>query len=182
MKGIVFNVLEEVVTDEFGLATWDRLLQDSSASGVYTSLASYDDDEMGRIVQAAAHALGKTDADILRWYGERFIPKMYQRYPEFFTTFGDTRTFLGALNRIIHPEVRKLYPGADVPTFSFETLPDGRFGLGYHSPRKMCAFAEGLVLGAAAHYGETVTIHQPECMHRGDARCLIACHFSPADG
>jgi predicted hydrocarbon binding protein len=43
----------------------------------------------------------------------------------------------------------------------------------YGSPRRLCAFAEGLVEGAAAQFGQTVTIDQPRCMLRGDELCTI---------
>lgn len=48
----------------------------------------------------------------------------------------------------------------------------------YESPRKLCAFAEGLVQGAADHFEETVVIEQPLCMNRGDAHCRLAITFN----
>jgi Haem-NO-binding len=97
-------------------------------------------------------------------------------YPEFFVGQDDIRTFVVALNDIIHPEVRKLYPGADVPTFGFERSADGSITLRYGSPRRMCALAEGLIEGAAAQFGQTVTIEQPDCMLRGDELCTLEVH------
>ena len=32
---------------------------------------------------------------------------------------------------------------------------------------------EGLVLGAADHYGQRVDVSQPECVHHGDPVCVI---------
>jgi predicted hydrocarbon binding protein len=49
--------------------------------------------------------------------------------------------------------------------------------MGYQSTRRLCALAEGFILGAADHYGETVAIEQPRCMHRGDERCALVCSF-----
>ena len=43
----------------------------------------------------------------------------------------------------------------------------------YRSERRMCAFAEGLIEGAAEHFGERATIAQPQCMHRGDDHCVL---------
>ena len=40
--------------------------------------------------------------------------------------------------------------------------------------------AEGFILGTARHFGESAAIDQPECMHRGDERCLIHCRFAAA--
>lgn len=43
MKGVVFNVLEQVVSAEHGEDTWDRLLDEADLDGAYTSLGSYED-------------------------------------------------------------------------------------------------------------------------------------------
>ena len=51
--------------------------------------------------------------------------------------------------------------------------------MGYRSPRKMCSFAEGLLLGAADHFAERLTIEQPFCMKRGDPQCVLECTFAP---
>ena len=92
-----------------------------------------------------------------------------------------TRSFLLTLNDVIHPEVRKLFPGADAPEFEFEERGAETLALAYVSNRGLCSFAEGLVEGAAAHFGETVTIVQSECMKKGDTRCVLICTFAPAE-
>ena len=50
----------------------------------------------------------------------------------------------------------------------------------YWSARKLCALAEGFILGAATHYGEKATVQQPVCMHGGSDYCLLACSFASA--
>jgi hypothetical protein len=84
-----------------------------------------------------------------------------------------------SVNNIIHPEVRKIYPGADVPTFEFRDELDGGLLMGYLSPRRLCALAQGFIEGAATHYGETVIFEHRECMHQGDKKCLCHITFSP---
>jgi predicted hydrocarbon binding protein len=49
--------------------------------------------------------------------------------------------------------------------------------MGYRSPRKMC-FPEGLLEGAADHFGEQVEIDQPRCMTRGDDSCVLEIAYS----
>jgi predicted hydrocarbon binding protein len=44
----------------------------------------------------------------------------------------------------------------------------------YRSERRLCAFAEGLLHGAADHYGERIEIERPACLKRGDDRCVLA--------
>jgi hypothetical protein len=101
-------------------------------------------------------------------------------HQQLFERHSSTRTFVLTLNDIIHPEVRKLYPGADVPVFDFASTPSGDLVMGYRSPRKMCSFAEGLLEGAAQHFGEHIVLEQPRCMKRGDERCLIEVSFARA--
>lgn len=180
MKGIVFNLMSELVRRDFGEDAWDDLLAASGATGSYTSLGNYPDAEMFRLVGAASEALGKPPADVLRWFGRAAMPMLAGRYPAFFAP-GSTRPFLLNLNDIIHPEVRKLYPGAEVPEFDYEDGPDGSLHMGYRSHRRLCALAEGFILGAADHFGERVTVGQSQCMHRGDEKCVFEVVFAPRD-
>jgi hypothetical protein len=180
LKGIVFNLLEQVVTDEYGASAWDSMLDAAQLDGGYTAVGSYDDAELGRIVGAASSAL-ETDPDALvRWFGGRALPLLHTRYPQFFASHHDARSFILTLNDVIHPEVRKLFPGADAPEFIFDTTDPNVLVLSYVSSRGLCAFAEGLIDGAAAQFGETVDIVQRECTKRGDSQCVLACTFSTA--
>jgi predicted hydrocarbon binding protein len=176
MKGIIFNLLEDVVINDHGQDTWDELLNATSLDGAYTSLGSYPDEHIQALVGAAARMLGLSPFEVLRWFGQRAIPLLVERYPSFFTAQQSARLFVLSVNGIIHPEVRKIYPGADVPTFEFHDAPGGALMMGYRSRRKLCALAQGFTEGAATHYGETVIFEHRECMHNGDTRCL--CHIS----
>ncbi len=180
MKGIVFNLLEEVVTRDFGEQTWDALLDDAGLDGAYTSLGSYPDSDAMRLVAQAATRLGMEPAEVLRWFGRNAIPLLAVKYPAFFRAHTSTRAFLLTLNDIIHPEVRKLYPGAVVPEFQFDTSSPDVLLMGYDSPRRLCALAHGFVEGAADHFGETVVGGQDTCKHRGDDVCLFRLAFEPA--
>lgn len=180
MKGIIFNLLEEVVTQEFGEDAWDDMLERASLDGSYTSLGSYGDEQFVALLTALPSMRGPSEAELVRWFGKSAIPLLANRYPSFFEA-DSTRAFLLTLNNIIHPEVRKLYPGADVPVFEFddtlEGLAEDQLVLGYRSPRQLCVLAEGFIEGAALHFSEQVRIQQPTCMIRGDERCAIVCSF-----
>ena len=84
------------------------------------------------------------------------------------------------LNEIIHPEVLKLYPGAKVPVFDFDTSQPGTLVMGYRSDRELCALARGFVEGTADHYGEQVTFEELQCMHQGSERCVFKIRFASA--
>ncbi|QOT79109.1 heme NO-binding domain-containing protein [Cupriavidus basilensis] len=177
MKGIVFNLLEEVVIRHHGEDAWDNLLEQAGLGGAYTSLGSYPDEDAHRLVGVAAQALGMAPFDVLRWFGREAMPSLASRYPAYFAAHSATRPFVLSVNDIIHPEVRKVYPGADVPTFGFRDEPDGTLLMRYSSPRRLCALAQGFVEGAADHFGEALSFEHVECMHDGDASCVCRIGF-----
>lgn len=174
MKGIVFNLLEEVVTDAHGEHVWDLLIERAGVDGAYTSLGSYADEELYRLVAAASAELGLPGDDVVRWFGRQTMPLFAKRYAPLFEGHRCSRTFVLGLNDIIHPEVRKLYPGAGTPEFRFDTSSPETLVMEYQSERQLCAFAEGLLHGAADHFGERLRIDRPACRKRGDDRCLLA--------
>ncbi|MBV9734726.1 MAG: heme NO-binding domain-containing protein [Acidisphaera sp.] len=173
MKGVVFNLLEEVVIRHQDEDVWDELLERAGVAGAYTSLGSYSDEDMHKLLAAAAGLLGRPPREVLRWFGQQAMSVLAERYPSFFARCPSSRPFVLSVNSIIHPEVRKLYTGAHCPNFQFQDTDDGALMMDYRSPRKLCALAQGFVEGAAAHYGERVTFEHLECMHDGDARCLF---------
>jgi hypothetical protein len=180
MKGVVFNLLEQLVRREFGDAEWDHVRQDADVDDAFSTLGSYPDAVLRRLVAAVGKRAHISPGDALQWFGRHAMPLLASRYPHFFSAHNSARSFVLTLNDIIHPEVRRLYPGADVPVFEFGTSAPDALTLGYRSPRKLCALAHGFIEGAADHYGETVDVEQSECMHRGDAMCVFQLRFRPS--
>jgi hypothetical protein len=180
MKGIVFNMLQYAVETSHGADGWDRVLRDAGSEGAFTSLGSYPDGGLLALVAATGGLRGTTDPQaVIRWFACASTPYLVSRYPHFFAGHRSLRTFLPTLNDVIYPEVRKAFPGAVAPEFRFGDSPEGYLVMEYHSPRKLCAFGEGLVEGAARHFGETVAITQPICALRGDDRCVLVCDIRP---
>ncbi len=178
MKGVIFNVLEDAVTQEHGAPAWDSLVQSSGASGTYSSLGSYPDSELMGLVMAASGALGAEPGEVLRWFGQRAIPLLAERYGDFFALHASARSFVTSVNGIIHPEVHKLYAGAACPHFHFHDLDDGRLGVGYRSPRQLCRLAQGFIEGSAVHYGEVAEVEHLGCMADGDPVCRLAVRWT----
>lgn len=178
VKGIVFNLFETVVTRDLGEDAWDGLLDATGLDGAYTAVGSYSHEQLAALVAAASAATGRDATDLVRWFGREALPLLYERYPVFFDTRSDTRSFLLTLNDVIHPEVRKLFPGAYAPSFDVSGEDEEALLLAYESHRGLCAFAEGLILGTGDHYQEQLVVDQPECTLRGDARCILRTSFA----
>ena len=177
MKGIIYNLLEQVVSNQYGEDAWDSLLEQAGVEGAYTSLGAYSDDEFYRLIGAASVTLKMTSDEVLQWFARRSLPLIAGKFPAFFQPHQSTRSFLLTLNDVIHPEVRKLFPGADVPIFNFETSDREFLTMYYSSHRKLCTFAIGLIEGSAEQYGEDVSVDHPTCMKRGDAACTLQLTF-----
>jgi hypothetical protein len=180
MKGIVFTLLQEVVTEEHGEATWDALLDAAELEGAYTAVATYPDEQMTALVEAASSALGVPGDDVLVWFGRKCIPKFAEGYPQFFSGHTSARSLALALNDVIHPEVRKLMPGAYVPEFAFDDSKPDELSISYTSKRRLCSFAEGLLLGTCDHFGEENTVSHVRCMKHGDPDCVLKLSASAA--
>lgn len=176
MKGVIFNVVEEVVTEAYGPNTWDVLLDAAGLDGAYTALGNYDDGELVAIVGAASSALGVSTEDVLRTVGSAGFSRLSSRYPHFVEPHVSSRSVLRALNEVIHPQVLAIYPGASVPRFEVDGG-DDRLVLTYESDRGLCHLAEGLAAGLAAAFDEQVAIHQQACRHRGDESCQIVVDY-----
>ena len=178
MKGIIFNILEQCVEREHGEETWDKLLESSDLRGSYTSLGSYPDSQLYSLVRAASEMLGVAGDAVVRWFGKVACPIFAQWYEHFFAAHSDTRSFLFTLNDIIHPEVCKLYPGAEVPHFDFDNDEDGSLLVSYFSRRKLCSLAIGLMEGAAQWYGEDIHIEHVQCAKSGHQHCILRVRVS----
>jgi hypothetical protein len=177
LKGVVFNVLAEVVAEEHGEDAWDSVLDAAGLEGAYASVGSYPDADLVRLVAAASSILGVPPQDVVRWFGRRALPKFRDRYPGFFR-HSSTRPFLKTLDDVIHAEVRKLFSGVEVPVFHFRDEGEDLV-IEYASPRRLCGFAEGMIEGAAAQFDEEASIRQTSCLLRGDDRCVLVCSFRP---
>ena len=58
MKGVVFNLLEEMVEQNFGIAVWDSLLEATNQDGIYVSTETYPDEMLAALVVAAHEKSG----------------------------------------------------------------------------------------------------------------------------
>ncbi|MGY6550295.1 MAG: heme NO-binding domain-containing protein [Erythrobacter sp.] len=174
MKGVIFNLLEEAVTQAHGADAWHHLLDRAGVGGAYTSLGSYPDAEMMAIVDAASAALDLPRPAVLRWFGRAAMPMLAQRYGVFFEQHRTARSFIMSVNDFIHPEVRKLYSGAGCPHFHFQDDAAGRLVIGYKSPRQLCHLAHGFIEGAGDHYHQSARIEHLSCMDEGAALCRMA--------
>ncbi len=181
MKGIVYTLFNDLVEERFGLAVWDQLLQrcEPASGGIYTAADTYHDDELVAMVGELSAITGVPAAALISAFGEFSLPVFARQFPQLFEGH-DAKSLLQSVHEVIHVEVKKLYPGALPPMFDYEDPAPDRLVMCYRSPRRLCAFAEGLIKGAAQHYGVVIEQQHTRCMHRGDDHCRFELSFAGA--
>ena len=171
MKGVVFDMLRDMVEERYGLEGWDAVLEEADSDGLYVSTQTYPDEELVALVSSAVKVTGLEAAVLLKAFGEYMAGELYQRFPDFFDAADDLIQFLISVDRIVHMEVRKLYPDAALPTFEYQQSSPAELLMNYRSPRKMCMLAEGLIVGSSRHFETPVAIEHSPCMHDGADHC-----------
>lgn len=164
MKGIVFTEFLEMVEDRFGLGMVDRVIEAAQlpGAGAYTAVGTYDHAELISLVKALSQATSTPVPALVQAFGRHLFPRFHQRYPALFAGVDSAFEFLRGVERYIHVEVRKLYPDAELPSFSYEDSPPGRLVMLYQSHRPFADLAEGLIQACIAHYGEPIRLERED--------------------
>jgi hypothetical protein len=172
VKGLLFNVVEDVVTEVMSADTWDDVVERAEVGGAYTSLGNYAEAELTALVGEVAAEAEMSGAETLRLSGRLGFKHLVARAPRLIERYPDWKALLSALDDIIHPEVLKIYPDASVPRFDVTT--DGAdLIVAYSSERALCALADGLILGTGEWFGTPLTVEHTSCVHQGDSSCTM---------
>ncbi len=182
MKGIIFNELEEMVTDAYGEDAWEMLITQSNLQtpeGLFVGPNTYPFEDLVAIVTTASKVTGKSVEELLHAFGEYLFPKLAEKFPMFLKEDMDAKAFLKTVGEIIHVEVHKLFPEATLPKFTTEDPGPDQLIMIYDSERHLCDLAEGLLVGVGKHFGQEIQFTQTECTKRGDPHCRFEIHFGP---
>ncbi len=174
MHGIIHAELKKYVVARLGAAAWNTLVEDAGLTGrIFQPNKAYDDADATALVSAASRSTGLEADAILQDFGEFLAPDLLMMYRTHIKPGWRTLDLLDATESTIHRVVRASDPTAKPPELDVKRAGRDRVTIRYTSPRKMCGVAKGIVRGAAKHFGDTVEIHEPRCMHRGDSACEI---------
>lgn len=174
MHGIVFGELKQYVTARLGESSWGELL-DAVAIGpkLYLAIQEYPDQELGAILQAASQRTGMATAAILQDFGDFIGPHLVRMYRMYILLEWKTLDVIEHTEERIHKMVRLQHRGARPPYLSTTRRSEDEIVIHYSSERRLCAFAKGIAMGIARHYGERIDIRDLTCMNKGAATCEI---------
>ncbi|TSA01017.1 MAG: hypothetical protein D4R80_00120 [Deltaproteobacteria bacterium] len=160
MKGLVFTEFIELVDESFTMETSERMIEMSHlpSGGAYTSVGTYNAQEMITLVSGLSTLTGIPVPDLLKTFGRHLFKRFVSAFPIFFEGIGSAMEFLPRVDDYVHLEVRKLYPDAELPSFSCERPEPGTLVMTYGSKTNLPDLAEGLILGCIDHFGDPVSV------------------------
>lgn len=175
MKGAVFTILQEMVEEQAGIDVWDSLIQscDLPSKGIYTSAATYDDDEILQLVAKLAEATNTPAPELLKSFGSFLFGKLHASLPPTVELPDNFFDYMEKVDSVIHVEVKKLDREAITPEVSVLSRSNTTLTLRYCSARQLCHLAIGLIQGAADYFDERISIAMPICTVDGHDHCQL---------
>lgn len=180
MKGVIFKYFESFVTDTFGAAVYEELLDctELTTGGAFVGPETYPDEDLFALVGTAIEKLKIPLPDALHAFGKYLFAKLADQVPMFVDRERGLKSFLLTIHSVIHVEVKKLFPGAETPRFAYEDPGEGRLVIEYTSGRKLCPLFRGLIDGAAESFAEPVQYQETQCLHHGADSCRFEMSFA----
>lgn len=162
MKGVVFTEFMELVESQWGLDMVNQLVDEVSpnSGAAYTSVGTYDIQELLDYVNVLSNRTNTPQADLVKAFGTFLAGSFTKKFNAFFEGAKDSFELLKQVENHIHVEVRKLYPDAELPRFSFHEPDKQTLVLHYQSSHFLPDLAQGLIEGTAKYYGENFTINR----------------------
>ena len=177
MKGIVFTEFSEMVEKMFGEEMLDDIIvaTQPKSGGAYTTVGTYDHAELVNMVVELNKRTNVPVPKLIYTFGEYLGVTFAEKFTSFFVAAGNTFEFLKQIDNHIHVEVKKLYPDAELPGFSYKVGddPENAFELHYSSSRGFADLAEGLICSTAKYYGEKFNIVRRDWVEGDVHHCLF---------
>lgn len=147
MDGKLIGLMRDTLIRRYGESLWESLVTD------------------------AGSAEGGPSDSLACWLGRDAVPAMQESYPSLFARHADLESFIGGLGDEL-PAAGRREDGMRISLRHART-PDGQILLRVEADCVVCALVQGVIAGAALHYGEPVSIEEIKSRKRGDNVCLL---------
>jgi len=175
MKGIVFSEFLEMVDEEFGDEVTEKIiaLSDLASGGAYTSVGTYDHNEIITLVTNLSKQTGIKTDKLVKSFGYYLVQRFQVLFPKYFDGIDDALVLLENVNDHIHVEVRKLYENTQLPQISTQRTLDEGLKLKYKSARGMGDLAQGMIEGVIDIFGSKYVCHREDLDNEDNCQCII---------
>jgi hypothetical protein len=159
MKGLVFTTFFDFCQSRHGPDLLDDAIERAALphGGAYTSVGTYPFQEMVALVTAVAQLSTSSLPATLEEFGEHCFAAWVNKFP---ATFAGKDLFevLCGIDNFHETEVRKLYPDAELPSFTVISRDARQLVLHYRSCKPLADLAVGVIRGASVYLGTPVEI------------------------
>ncbi|MCH2110059.1 MAG: heme NO-binding domain-containing protein [Polyangiaceae bacterium] len=163
MYGLVNKAIEELVSERFGKAAWEKVLK---VSGIeedgFVSNQPYDDAVTYKLVEAAVEILGLSSEEVLKAFGEHWVLQTATKgYGPMLDAAGSN--LVEFLNNLpgLHTRVALIFPELKPPRFDVTHLGEGELTLHYWSDRPgLDSMVKGLMIGLGKRFNQQVEVVQ----------------------
>ncbi len=171
MKGTIFTELIDFVEEQFGWETAEDMLDAAQLDheGAYTAVGTYPHTEMLALVSALSEIVEMPVGDLVHVFGKHLFGQLAASHAHVIGSIDTSFELLARIEKHIHVEVLKLYPGAELPHFEIESPDPDTLHMHYHSTRPFATLALGLIEGCIEHYGEPLDV-TTQSLTQGDGR------------
>jgi hypothetical protein len=178
MKGVVFTEFLELVETGFGMQVADNVVTKGCPFQTgFTSVGTYDHKDLIAMVGQLSEETGAPAKDLVHTFGKHLFHKFLIGNQDFFASVSTTYELLFNVEHVIHVEVLKLTPDAELPTFRFPPAEEGCFNLEYESKRPFADLAGGLIEACIEHFGESLDVKRTDLQGAPGTHALF--HLSP---
>lgn len=160
MRGVVFTELIEFVEEKLGFEVADQMIEQAKLAhgGTFTQGGNYPFEEMVKLLTALSKLTGKSPAELLEIFGEHLFNVLVKIYGKDIKENQSSLDFIDSVEHYVHVEVKKLYPDAELPTFTTTQKSDTMLVIIYQSEKKLDAFALGLIKSCGTYFGDTLNV------------------------
>lgn len=160
MKGIIFTDFLEMVESIYGLEVVDNIIENSDlpSEGIYTSVGTYDFNEMLKLVTNLSAEVKTPANDLVHAFGLYLFDGLAKTHPEVIANYHSPINMLYAIEDHIHVHVKKLYPDAQLPSFKILEKTNESITMIYSSSRGLYKLAQGLIEKAFEHFNGKCTV------------------------
>jgi hypothetical protein len=165
LKGIIFTSFMDFAEQQLGADFVDEMLDavPLSTGGAYTNVGTYPTEELLAMVGYILERHDLDPAALQRSFGEFTFGVLVDRYTDLVDRFEDSFDCIYHVDQVIHKNVRKLYPDAELPDMQARLDDSGdRMTMEYRSVRPFMHLAQGLIDGCVAHYGNGVRVEMTD--------------------
>lgn len=174
MKGIVFTEFMELVESGFGMQIADNVLTKGCPfHNGFTSVGTYDHHDLLKMIKELSAETGRPSKDLVHAFGRHLFQAFYNGYPAAFAKIAGTFELLYNVENVIHVEVLKLNPDAELPRFRFPATEKGCLDVEYQSTRPFADLAGGLIEASIAHFGEALCVNRIDLDGPADTHALF---------